>query len=59
MDFSFLLTFFEKVANMTQTLFGWFGETFSLFGVQGSYSILGLIGGVGLTVLIVYSVLKP
>ena len=59
MDFSFILTFFEKVANMTQTLFNWFGETFSFLGVNGSYTILGLLGGVGLVALITYSVLKP
>ena len=59
MNFSFLITFFQKVCSMVQTLWNWFGNTFSMFGVKGSYSILALLGGVGRVALIVYSVLKP
>ena len=59
MDFGFVIIFFEKVCSLAQTLWNWFDDTFSMFGVSGVYTILGFLGGVGIVVLIVYSVLKP
>ena len=56
MDLGFILDIVEKLSNMVQTLFDWFGQAFSVLGKD--YSILGLLGGVGLVVLIVYSVVK-
>lgn len=56
MDLGFVLDIVEKLANMVQTLFNWFGQAFSVLGNE--YSILGLLGGVGLVALIIYSVVK-
>ncbi len=56
MNFGFILDIVDKLSSMVLTLSNWIGNAFSVLGK--SYSILGLLGGVGLVALIVYSVVK-